>query len=121
MAMTQMNTRIDSQVKERGDAVLAQAGYSPSRAIRAVWSFAASHAHDPEAVKDFLQQAEGGADGSRTEAVEAKLQALDRGLRLHEQLERTIGARNKVEHDLPDDRHLRGEALFSRWEERGLL
>ena len=30
MSMAQMNTRIDAEVKERGDAVLAQAGYSSS-------------------------------------------------------------------------------------------
>ena len=47
MSMAQMNTRIDAEVKERGDAVLAQAGYSSSQAVRAIWSFAASHAHEP--------------------------------------------------------------------------
>ena len=72
MPMAQMNTRIDAEVKERGDAVLAQAGYSSSQAVRAIWSFAASHAHEPLAVRQFLQQAirEGGgrceARGART-------------------------------------------------------
>ena len=108
MSMAQMNTRIDAEVKERGDAVLAQAGYSSSQAVRAIWSFAASHAHEPLVVRQFLQQAEGGGqDPSAKAAADAKLEALERALSLHE--------------EALTDRQLRGEALLSRWEDRGLL
>ena len=121
MSMAQMNTRIDAEVKERGDAVLAQAGYSSSQAVRAIWSFAASHAHEPLVVRQFLQQAEGGGqDPSAQAAADAKLEALERALSLHERLETTLGFQLEAEEALTD-RQLRGEALLSRWEDRGLL
>ena len=41
MAATQMNVRIDSDVKVRGDAAFAEVGYSPSEAARLFWGFAA--------------------------------------------------------------------------------
>ena len=47
MPMAQMNTRIDAEVKERGDAVLAQAGYSSSQAVRAIWSLSLIHISEP--------------------------------------------------------------------------
>ena len=34
VVMTQMNTRIEQDLKQRGDAVLAEAGFSPSEAVR---------------------------------------------------------------------------------------
>lgn len=121
MSMAQMNTRIDAEVKERGDAVLAQAGYSSSQAVRAIWSFAASHAHEPLVVRQFLQQAEGGGqDPSAKAAADAKLEALEQALSLHERLETTLGFQLEAEEALTD-RQLRGEALLSRWEDRGLL
>lgn len=52
-----MNTRIDAQLKAEGDAALASAGYSPSQAVRAVWTWAAAHEHDPAAIDDFLGNA----------------------------------------------------------------
>lgn len=119
MAGTQMNLRIDAQVKDRGDAALAQAGYTPSRAVRAIWTFAADHAHDPHAIKALLRQAESECDPDRDERIEAKRRALERGTALHGRLEAALGSLPPCGHDLPD-RQLRGEALLSRWEERGL-
>ena len=48
--MTQMNTRIEQDLKQRGDAVLAEAGFSPSEAVRALWKFAVAHEREPKAV-----------------------------------------------------------------------
>ncbi len=36
--MVQMNTRISRSLKERGDAALERAGYSPSQAVRKLWT-----------------------------------------------------------------------------------
>ncbi|WP_080801626.1 hypothetical protein [Arabiibacter massiliensis] len=119
MTMTQFNTRIDSVMKERGDAVLKQAGYSPSHAVRALWTFAASHAHEPSAVREFLEKAEDTRDSSQS-AIARKLEVLEHSLNLHSQLQSELGFCTDAEITL-DDRQLRGEALFSRWEERGLL
>ena len=35
----QMNVRIDRQLKEAGDAVLAHLGMTPSQAVRALWEY----------------------------------------------------------------------------------
>lgn len=35
----QMNVRLDSQLKEAGDAVLARIGMTPSQAVRALWEY----------------------------------------------------------------------------------
>ena len=40
MATTQMNVRIDCDVKPAGDAALASIGFTPSSVIQAVWRFA---------------------------------------------------------------------------------
>lgn len=50
METTQMNIRINPALKERGDAVFKQLGWSPSEAVRAFWSFADAHADDPQLV-----------------------------------------------------------------------
>lgn len=123
MSTTQMNLRIDAQVKERGDAALAQAGYSPSRAVRAIWEFAASHTHDPQAVKNLLEQAEPKQDSDKQARIRAKMEALERVVNLNEQLEHVVGSgpSSAVNIDEASDKTMRAEALLSRWEERGFL
>lgn len=51
---TQINARIDRALKERGDAALERAGYSPSQAIRKLWDFAARNAHSPHVIQAFF-------------------------------------------------------------------
>ena len=48
MAMIQMNTRIDDELKARGDEVFARFGLTPSQAVRAVWEYADEHGEPPE-------------------------------------------------------------------------
>lgn len=53
-ASTQINARISSDLKARGDAALLEAGFSPTSAIRALWDFAAQHVGDPGAIVQAL-------------------------------------------------------------------
>lgn len=46
--MTQINVRIDSQLKAEGDSALAAAGITPTQAVRAVWTIAAKNAGTPK-------------------------------------------------------------------------
>ena len=55
MAMTQMNTRIDEDVKRRGDAVFASMGLTPSDVVRAVWEFASERGDVPAIVAEALR------------------------------------------------------------------
>lgn len=51
---TQMNTRIDSDLKEAGDAVLARLGYTPSAAIRGFWQYAVDHQDDAASIRSIV-------------------------------------------------------------------
>lgn len=45
----QMNVRIDRQLKEAGDAVLAHIGMTPSQAVRELWQYLTENGHMPVA------------------------------------------------------------------------
>ena len=45
----QMNVRIDRQLKEAGDAVLAHLGMTPSQAVRELWQYLIENGHMPVA------------------------------------------------------------------------
>ena len=53
--VVQMITCLPGSLKKRGDAALAKAGFTPSQAVREVWSFAAQHADDPEAIRRYFR------------------------------------------------------------------
>ncbi|MEG1253384.1 MAG: hypothetical protein RSD25_00510 [Raoultibacter sp.] len=120
MPATQMNVRIDSHIKERGDAALTEAGYSPSQAVRIIWEFAACHANDSAAVKELLQQAEAQHYPDRTARIKARMTALEQAMGLQQGLAKTIGPTPNLLPEIDSERTLRGEALQARWEERGL-
>lgn len=121
MASMQMNLRIDEQVKQLGDAVLLEAGYSPTQAVRAVWSFAAAHVHEPQKVRQFLQQAEIEQDARQDARKRTVRAALKRCDDLRAQLDAAAGASGfRLPEDI-SDKELRDGALVSRWEERGVL
>lgn len=121
MAAVQMNLRIDAGVKERGDAALSEAGYSPTQAVRALWTFAAAHAHEPQVVRELLQQVEGERDPAREERIAAKRAALERVGDLRKQLEGVVGPLQKQGVEPLSYKKLRDEALAEHWQERGLI
>ena len=43
----QMNVRMDRQLKDAGDAVLAQIGMTPSQAVRTLWEYLVVNGHMP--------------------------------------------------------------------------
>ena len=48
----QMNVRMDRQLKEAGDAVLAHIGMTPSQAVRELWQYLTENGHMPVAKKN---------------------------------------------------------------------
>lgn len=48
----QMNVRLDSQLKEAGDAVLASLGMTPSQAVRELWQYLTENGHMPVAQRN---------------------------------------------------------------------
>lgn len=58
--LAQINARIDANLKVSGDAALAEAGLTPTKAIRAMWGRFSSLADQPEKIRELVsgQQAE---------------------------------------------------------------
>lgn len=77
-----MNVRIGADIKAAGDRVLSNAGYSPSRAARALWSFLARNEGDERAVSEMLGTLEGEDDAHRFRERQRRLAAFERGMRL---------------------------------------
>ena len=50
-ATVQLNTRIDPELKRRGDAVFAHEGLTSSEVVRAVWEYAAKSQKVPECIR----------------------------------------------------------------------
>lgn len=61
----QMNVRLDSQLKEAGDAVLARIGMTPSQAVRELWQYLTENGHMPVAKRN---NDEALSDGIRSKA-----------------------------------------------------
>lgn len=57
-ATVQLNTRIDPELKRRGDAVFARAGLTASEVVRAVWQNAADTQQVPECVMPHTDEAD---------------------------------------------------------------
>lgn len=59
---SQVNARIEASLKHAGDAALANAGFTPTQAVRAVWQLAADNADSPEVIIKALDPDRGEAD-----------------------------------------------------------
>ena len=113
---TQMNTRIDAELKEAGDAALAHLGYTPSAAVRGLWRFVVDHQDDAAAVREVIEP---DAASALSDEASRKVAAIV-GLRsLYEQTACELGIPNKAEAGLPSwddlredwyDERLEGEA-----------
>lgn len=72
--MVQMNTRIDRTLKQEGDRVFKEEGFTPSEAIRAFWDYAARTGGKSEALQTVLKEAPAEEDG-----ITPQLEALRQG------------------------------------------
>lgn len=53
-AQSQVNARIDANLKASGDAALAAAGITPTQAVRMLWSLAVRYQDEPEKLRATL-------------------------------------------------------------------
>lgn len=91
-SLSQMNIRLDAQVKASGDAVLKRMGITPSELVRAVWAKVAEGVEGCEQLLAALQDrkvptpgpaSEGEAFVARIEARKSALFSLVGGEALH--------------------------------------
>lgn len=120
----QMNTRLDALLKKQGDAALAAAGYSPSQAVRSLWTFAARNATQPKLIGRTLNALDEGDPKEETAEHARKLAAAQEGWHLLENTLEQYGidASSLYEtfEDFDEDA-LYEEALCERYQERRLL
>ena len=121
--MTQMNTRIERELKQRGDAVLARAGFSPSEAVRALWEFAAAHEREPQAVARALAVEDPEAERGRQERIQRKRDTLAKARKDMANTMSRLGITDKGMRKVFEtpDKELYEQALVERYRERGLL
>ena len=118
--LAQINARIDADLKVSGDAALAEAGLTPTKAIRAMWGRFASLADQPEKIKELVS-------GPQAESSSAARVERDRKLALAREgsqiVERSLASRGisvSEGFDEPPYDELRERALLDRLCERGL-
>ena len=58
MESVQMNVRIDREMKASGDAAFAEAGFTPSEAVRVFWDFARRNRRTLREFMDSLREPE---------------------------------------------------------------
>ena len=74
--VAQINVRIDRELKDEGDAVLAEAGLSPSQLVRDLWGKIAQRGTSLDEVLEAFGTA--ALPDSERAAIDAKLAVLDR-------------------------------------------
>lgn len=121
MQATQMNTRIDGELKSRGDAVLHDLKLNSSQVVRWLWEYLDAHAGDPDALECFHSDPRlvtisktKNARNARGQ-IEASRSVIDtiQGFRESHGLSGTYN-------EALSDKELLEQALYERLQERGL-
>ena len=110
---TQMNTRIDAELKEAGDAALARLGYTPSAAVRGLWRFVVDHQDDAAAVREVIEP---GAASAFSDEAARKAIAISELRSLYAQTASELGIPERGDADLPSWDDLREDWYAERLE-----
>ena len=118
-AVAQVNARIDVNLKTAGDAALAKAGLTPTKAIRALWQRFAELADQPEKIRELVESRDVLAPAERAEQ-ERKLSLAREGSMI---VSRSLAERGVVVPEGLEElsyEELREQVLLERLRERGL-
>lgn len=89
---SQVNARIDADLKRAGDEGLAAAGLTPTQAVRAVWELAARHKDEPEKIVAALFPDKKEADEKARQAeYERKRKLIDDAPKIAERYYKKAG------------------------------
>ena len=110
--MVQMNTRIDADLKQRGDEALKRAGFTPSQAIRALWEYAANHTLEPQAIRRALESEEDALEREKQRAEGHK--AYEEGLALVKEASKKLGVPLSFDFEF-DETEMLEQALYERF------
>lgn len=119
-ATTQLNVRMEPELKASGDAILLEYGITPSQIVRAVWK-AVSQGGD--ALKRVMEVLEDNSALSAAQAIAVdSVDSAARGTQLFSEACSRLGLSG--ESYVPDTRlwrEMREEAIEGRLSERGIL
>ena len=122
MATTQMNVRINEDIKAAGDAALASIGLTPSGMVQAIWSYAARNRHNKKALRELAQFAKedpkAEAKKQRSEA-ERKHDLVMKGPQIYLDMLDRMGIENPGQAHMPSDDELLYQAYLDKMAERG--
>lgn len=77
---SQVNARIDASLKQRGDKALADAGFTPTHAIRSLWELAVRYTDEPGKLASVLEpDAASDVQRARTQHRRAVAKAINAG------------------------------------------
>ena len=121
MAVSQINARIAPAIKKAGDAALADVGYTPTRAIRALWEFAGRNRGNEKELRKVLSTLEGKTDEATLNAeTERRLHIAAEGPSIVKSALLEMGIEPAQFADETPYDELLEQALFEKLEERGL-
>lgn len=120
MTTSQVNARIDSTLKEKGDRALSSIGYTPTQAIRSLWEFCSRAGHDKRALKSEFEMLEGvrSADEPVSE-IQQRIDRVKEGPLIVERALQEMGVSNPTPSGLSDEELLE-HAYREKWADRGL-
>ena len=104
---SQLNVRMDSQLRRAGDAVLERVGVAPAEIVRALWAKIAGGAQECEQVLALLAERDSPAEASRGAACLAEIDKWQS--RLYE-----LANVDRASYVAPTDEEL-DELLYDEW------
>lgn len=118
---SQINARIDAQLKTTGDAGLAAAGYTPTQAVRALWALATRFKNEPVKIRVALDP-DGDVTPDDLAERKRRLEAVQRGAGLVDSLCKQYGLPGSSS-DLASlsYRELRDVLMEGHFAEKGLI
>ena len=117
MATAQINVRINPETKQRGDRALSEIGFTPTRAIRALWRFAGENLGNGNALRTMLETLENTGAPNAAEERERRVLLAESGPLIFEQALADLGATPDIE-DVPYDELLE-QAYVDKMTKRG--
>lgn len=115
MALSQMNVRIDDQVRIEGNLALESIGLTPARTVRGLWEFAARNRNNPARMRSALRFLE-----EQDAEKEARVRIIQEGWSIADEGLAAMGL-SLADANLGDPHELKEQAMRERWEARGLL
>lgn len=118
--MTQMNVRIDADIKAAGDEAFASIGCTPSHVVQAIWNYAARNRHDKKALRRLNQMVEKPIDEEAQRNIERRLELVRQGPQLYLNMLKKMGIEGVPEPLDISDEELLYEAYLDRMAEKGM-